>query len=211
VTLEDRAVAALLEWLSRSETRPGEPVPLRRISAQLGMSRTPVRTAIGRLHEQGLVAYNPRLGFTVATPTVGDLRELFEIRLMIEENGLRRFFDEGKTVSVDRVVELAQATEEFADAAFHQALVDLAQSRRLSGMYGQLHVRIHVTRAGWQANWEPSRFARSASEHRAIARAIREGDRSAALDHLRSHIRRVQEMVINSATIGQSPTAWPRG
>jgi DNA-binding GntR family transcriptional regulator len=222
---EDHAVEALLAWLSRSETRPGEPVPLRKIAVQLGMSRTPVRTAIGRLREQGLVAYHPRLGFTVATPTAGDLRELFEIRLMIEQNAVGRLMDDPGAVPLDRLLRLAADSEALAaqvpeqrdlyqvvrenDAAFHQELVDLAGSRRLSVMYSHLHVRIHVTRAGWQAKWEPRRFALSAHEHRGIAQAIAEGDRDAALDRVGSHIARVRDMVMNSRDVAPLPATWP--
>lgn len=208
---------ALLEWLSRAETQAGEPVPLRGLSAQLGMSRTPLRTAIGRLHEQGLVHYHPRLGFTVAMPTVGDLRELFDIRAMFEEHGVRRYLASETKPPLAALIEAADgfaaivdsvATEPALyhrvrelDAAFHQALVDLASSRRLSVMYGQLHVGIHVTRSGWLRSWGVSRFAESAEEHNGIVQAVRSEDEVVAVQRVRRHIERVEKVVLNSSSL----------
>lgn len=55
--LELQAYDAAVNWLSCGELKPGEPLPLREAAERLGMSRTPLRAAVGRLHEQGLVSY----------------------------------------------------------------------------------------------------------------------------------------------------------
>ena len=55
------------------------------------MSRTPLRAAVGRLHAQGLVVYDPRLGFTIAVPSPAELFELFDLRLMCESTGCSGF------------------------------------------------------------------------------------------------------------------------
>jgi len=221
-SLEERAIQELIAWLSRSDIKPGEPVPIRSFASRLGMSRTPLRSAVGRLHEQGVVNYHPRLGFTVATPTVGDLDELFDIRLMMEEHAIRRYFARAQRPSLETPTALAGEMAAIAkdvavkrelyprirdlDAAFHASLVDLASSRRLSAIYGQLHLRIHVTRAGWTSDWGADRFQVTVGEHDEIMSALRKAELERAVTAVRSHIMRVRDQVLTrSLEIVPSP------
>ena len=146
-SLEDRAYAALLDWLLGGEAKPGQPIPVRDFARRLGMSRTPVRTAIGRLHEQGLAAYNAQFGFTTAIPTITDLYELFDLRLMYETHALRRFFEQGSHKLPDEITRLAdemwalpdqivdhpERYREFwdRDRRLHRGLVMLGRNQRL--------------------------------------------------------------------------------
>src|SRR5690606_30099592 len=52
-SLESRAHKALVAWLTEKNPQPGRPVPIREFARRLGMSRTPVRSAGGRLYERG--------------------------------------------------------------------------------------------------------------------------------------------------------------
>lgn len=90
-SLENRARKALVDWLTKEHPAPGQPVPVREFARRLGMSRTPVRSAVGRLYERGLLAYDPVAGFTVAIPSLSSIYELFELRLMLESHALRLF------------------------------------------------------------------------------------------------------------------------
>ena len=84
-----RPARAVIDWLSRGEVRPGEPLPLRGTGQAPGDEPDAAGAAVGRLHEQGLVAYHRRLGFSIALPTSGDLHDLFDLRIMCESHALR--------------------------------------------------------------------------------------------------------------------------
>jgi DNA-binding GntR family transcriptional regulator len=212
-SLENRALDALMVWLTSRDTPPGAPVPVREFAEQLGMSRTPLRTALGRLYQQGLVDYHAQRGFTVSVPTAKELNELFDVRLMVERQAIGALVDRGNppavgalraqadamTRMVNDVVARQDAYKSFrlADTVFHQAIVDAAQNQRLSALYRELHLEIHVTRFGWQRDWRTDRFADAANEHEAIVSALELGDRVEALTRLDQHINRVRRTILD--------------
>jgi DNA-binding GntR family transcriptional regulator len=217
-SLEEQAYDAVIAWLSQGEVKPGEPLPLRELSKKLGMSRTPLRAAVGRLHEQGLVAYSARYGFSVAVPTMGDLYELFDLRAMCETHALRRYFErypgaaERQAAWPDEIDALAHAGLELAgeivtdpakypafsatDGKFHQAIVALGESRRLSEWYDQLSLRAVIFRLGWTVPMSEERFRTSAREHLAVVDAAQRGDSEGARRLLEAHLIRVRDQTI---------------
>ena len=224
-SLEAQAYDAVIAWLSKGEVRPGEPLPLRELSKRLGMSRTPLRAAVGRLHEQGLVAYSPRFGFSVAAPTIGDLHELFDLRLMCETHALRHFFQKPEPSVTSSLGRFAQEGWDLAgqikadpakfpefsalDGRFHQRIVSLAGSRRLTEWYDQLNLRTVIFRLGWTVPMTEDRFRPAAGEHLAIVEAMRAGDAEAARGRLEAHLLRVRDQTIDRLVRSGSLLALP--
>jgi DNA-binding GntR family transcriptional regulator len=222
-SLEEQAYDAVLAWLLRGGARPGDVVPLRELARQLGMSRTSIRFAVGRLHEQQLVSYQPRVGFTVAIPAPADLYELFDLRQMCEVHAVRRFFDRGGALPLE-IPRLAQAgldlagqivadPEQYpafyeADAQFHRAIVALGENGRLLEWYDRVSLRMLIARLGATVPLTEERFRRSAAEHLAIARAMQAGRAKAARRLLEDHIRRVRDQTVER--IRRSGAAPPR-
>ena len=226
--LELQAYDAVIGWLSRGELRPGEPLPLREMAKRLGMSRTPLRAAVGRLHEQGIVAYNSRLGFSLALPTIADLFELFDLRIMCETHALRRFFTVKERLVPHEVRRMAQETWDLAgkivddaatypqfsmrDRQMHREIVALGGSSRLADWYGQLNLFTIIFRLGWTVPRNEEEFRTSAGEHLAGVDAIERGDRDGAIDHLEAHLIRVRDLTIARLTgAGTAPLAPSRG
>lgn len=211
-SLEDRAYDAVLGWLMHSGARPGDVVPLRELARRLGMSRTPVRFAVGRLHEQELVAYSPKLGFTVASPTPADLLELFDLRTMCESHAVRHFFERGARPLPREIVRLAQQGMELStkivadpqevplfsrrDAEFHRAIVALGESRRLLEWFDQVNLRLVIFRLGLTVPLTEERFRRSAAEHLDVADALEQGDGEEARRLLEAHVSRIRAQTI---------------
>ncbi|MFI1966435.1 GntR family transcriptional regulator [Streptomyces pathocidini] len=211
-SLESRAREALVEWLTKEHPAPGQPVPVREFARRLGMSRTPVRSAVGRLYERGLLAYDATAGFTVAIPSLSSLYELFELRLMLESHALRLFAERTDREPPARLRELVDEAQELArlsledhahyigfrenDSRFHRALVELGGLPRLLALHDDLHLSIHVTRTGMEAPITASRLNAAVAEHRAVVDALESGDRLGARDLLETHILRVRDQTI---------------
>lgn len=211
-SLESRARQALVDWLTKEHPAPGQPVPVREFARRLGMSRTPVRSAVGRLYERGLLAYDPVAGFTVAIPSLSSIYELFELRLMLESHALRLFADRTDLETPTRLRELVDEADDLArlsiedhtryidfrenDGRFHRAMVELGGLPRLLELHDDLHLSIHVTRTGMEAPITASRLNTAVSEHRAVVDALERGDRQAARDLLEAHILRVRDQTI---------------
>jgi DNA-binding GntR family transcriptional regulator len=211
-SLEDRAHRALVTWLTEQHPQPGQPVPIREFARVLGMSRTPVRSAVSRLHERGLLSYDATVGFTVAVPSLTSLYELFDLRLMIESHSMRRYTEQESYRAPDALHEMVTEATDLAEATvhdpsmytafrendsrFHRTLVEMSGLPRLLALHEELGLNIHVTRAGKEAPMNRERLEVAVAEHRAIVDALEHGDGIGAREALESHILRVRDQTI---------------
>ena len=89
INLADQAYEELVKKIVSGAYPAGETLPEEKLTAEFGISRTPVREALRRLAAEGLIEPLPR-GFRVALPDEKALRELFECRCMLELQALKR-------------------------------------------------------------------------------------------------------------------------
>ena len=87
--LTDRVYDAIREAIRRGELAPGARLRLRDLAAQLGTSPMPVREAIGRLEQDGLVSRVPHRGAVVADLTPAELAHVYDARLLLEVEAAR--------------------------------------------------------------------------------------------------------------------------
>jgi DNA-binding GntR family transcriptional regulator len=197
VRASDRAYATLLDEIQDGALPPGTVLGEVEQAARLGVSRTPLREALGRLAADGLVAQqSPRV--TVVTPIdADDIREIFEVRRALEESAARLAAERGDAAA------FAALEREFAGA-------DLVGAEGLDAYYGLIArfdreldgsvandyltaalrtVRTHLVRVRRLARDNPDRLAASVAEHRLIASAIaaRDADLAAHATHVHLH------------------------
>jgi GntR family transcriptional regulator of vanillate catabolism len=143
-----RTVLNLREMLLRGDFQPGERLSELPLVARLGVSRTPIRLALDRLANEGLLDIVPTGGFAVRAFTLTDVSDAIEMRGLLEGAAARlaseRLQDPGELSvlralqdELDRVMpldtQLYPDIDSFAhyldlNEAFHSALVDLAKS-----------------------------------------------------------------------------------
>lgn len=192
----DRAYETLLGEIQSGELAPGAVLGEVEQAARLGVSRTPLREAIGRLAADGLVAQqSPRV--TVVTDIdVDDIRELFEVRRALEETAARLAAERG-----DRATFAALATAfEHADLEGSEALDDYYSviarfDERLDAAVNNDYltaalrmIRTHLVRVRRLARDNPARLVQSIAEHRLIASAIAAGDADLAAHATHVHL-----------------------
>ena len=83
-SLEERVYGELEEAILSGEFKSGEALTELSLSEKLGVSRTPVRSAIHRLAEEGLIAITPNRGAVVIGVTEQDLIDIYKIRIRLE-------------------------------------------------------------------------------------------------------------------------------
>jgi DNA-binding GntR family transcriptional regulator len=83
-SLTDRVAKVIRDAITTGDLLPGSRHSVQGLAQQLGVSRTPVREALLRLAEVGVVRFEPNRGVVILRPTVGDLQELFQLRLLLE-------------------------------------------------------------------------------------------------------------------------------
>lgn len=189
--------AQLRKQIGQGSLTPGAQLVEVDIAGGLGVSRGPVREAIQRLTQEGLLVSVRNRGVFVAEFSNADIRDIYEARTAIEKaaaNLLLLAARSGhasqellKRVEAMEAASLAHDDEAMseADIAFHETLVAMASSPRLSRMHGTLltETRMCLNRLEGRYQDEAVRVA----EHRAIAEAFCDGDRELVMARLDAH------------------------
>lgn len=178
-----------------------------KLGVAIGVSRTPIREALLRLHAEGLVERGSDGGFEPVAPDVGVIRNLYEVRAGLEIMALRR--PERLGTEHDRValtqlraewVELAEAPPEEADLgfvlldeAFHVALSDAAGNPSLSDLLRQVNERIRIVRS--IDFLTPDRVMQTIEEHLGIVDAVLAGQLTTAQARFVNHLDRSVSVV----------------
>lgn len=84
-SLPEVAYAHLRRGILTGRYEEGTPLRQEDLASQLGISRLPVREALGRLEAEGLVLQRPRRGYIVASLAPDEIEDIFDIRAMLEE------------------------------------------------------------------------------------------------------------------------------
>ena len=146
-TLSEQVTERLRNGILTGLYSQGEQLNEAELARRFGISRGPLREAMQRLIQEGLLRNRPHRGVFVPELTDEDLADIHLAREAIEMAALRRIMATGEaqsvsrrlTVTVDRMVEALRADDWHAvvdhDLSFHAQLVDSANSRRLSRMY----------------------------------------------------------------------------
>ncbi len=193
----DRAYRTLLDEIQSGALAPGTVLGEVEQSSRLGVSRTPLREALGRLASDGLLTQQSARVTVVADIDADDIRELFAVRRALEETAARLaaqradgpVFDELAAEFAAASVDGVEALDDYYaliarfDAALDAAVANdyLASALRT--------VRTHLVRVRRLARDKPDRLAASVSEHRLIAGAIaaRDAELAAHATHIHLH------------------------
>lgn len=127
----EQAVAAVRAAIADGRMTPGVRYSVYQLAEALGVSRTPVREALLRLEEIGLITFQARQGFQIRLPRPADIAEIFAVRLALEPPAVRRVaggdgrFDDALRAHRTRMHAAALAGDEPAFAGLDQGLHDL--------------------------------------------------------------------------------------
>jgi DNA-binding GntR family transcriptional regulator len=190
--------------LSR-DLHPREKLSDLRLSEELGVSRTPVREALHRLVQDGVVIYSPNRGFFIASFSAEDIAEIFDLRAVLEALALKTVSSRLKpdqyqwaSSELDRVKVLIdeagsdnerhEAASAFlaVDQGFHQWLIEGSQNQRLINIVNGLWAQISVfQRAGTHI---PGWNEIALDQHKQVIDLLLAGENERAGDALEDHI-----------------------
>jgi GntR family transcriptional regulator, rspAB operon transcriptional repressor len=199
-TASSRIYSDLRAELVSLRRRPGEPIPEAEIALSYGVSRTPVREAILKLSDEGLVEIFPQSGIFVSRIPLAALPEAIIIRKALEETTARLAAERATSSQVlnlhsilqrQREAEAADDREAFhqADEMFHAAIADVA---RYPGIWTWVQqVKVHVDRYRRLTLPQHGRIGQAIAEHQAILRAIEAHDPAGARMAMEAHLERL--------------------
>ncbi len=205
--LREVVCESLREAIRNGILKPGERIMEIQLAEELGVSRTPVREAIRKLELEGYVVMMPRRGTYVASMSIRDINEIFEIRTALESlsNGLAadHITDEElehlqrllviiggyiKEGNMEKIVE--------TDIEFHDTMYHAARNTRLVGIISNLSDQL--TRFRTLSMSYPGRLEATLEEHRLIVEAIAQGDRKAASKAAERHMENSEKTLLKA-------------
>jgi DNA-binding GntR family transcriptional regulator len=206
--LKERAYAEIKRLILCEELAPGTFLAERQLAARLGMSKTPVRSALERLESEGFIGISPQQGAIIRDLAVHEIADQYEIRTALETFVARGLAGRLTAEQVGRVqanLEAQRANLAVGDVMrgvalddeFHANFVSFLGNREILRVMGQLRDKTHrVIARVFQR--DPGRMASSYEEHRGIAEAILAGDAALAARRVEEHLRIGKEALLST-------------
>ncbi len=193
LSLKLQAYQYLKTKILNCEYRPNEFLNEQKLCAEMGnISRTPMRDALGRLEQEGLITILPKKGLMVSGITEEDVHSMFEMRLLVEPYALRTYGSSIPRELLEQYAELMHHPERLsdfceADDEFHEMLMSTLPNKYLRSAYDRitgLNTRFRImTGKVSMINQE-----QTCNEHLEIINAGLAGDWDAAADALQRHL-----------------------
>jgi DNA-binding GntR family transcriptional regulator len=220
-TLAEQVYSDLRDQIVSGRLPAGHRLLPEELALALAISPTPVKEALARLDQDGLVEMETRRGAVVRRFTAADVGDLYEARQLIELHALSRGFAEGRVdaafgarlqaVQARLLAQRALGTQEgltealALDRAFHGLIVSLAANRTMADCHNRVLMQTHTVRVYSLASYPLQRLS---DEHTAIVAAISEGSAAAARAALKRHLTLSRDEIVSR--LAGAPDPAPR-
>lgn len=218
-TSADHAATSIRELILEGSLAPGSPLRQDELARQLGVSRTPLRTALAALSRDGLVDYSANRGYRVRSFAIEDIRSAFEVRSTLEALACRIA---GRLGLSPRALETLDAAVAEGDAilssgrlepakltayrrmnvTIHGTIIDASQNPWLKNFVSRTHdVPMASDRVILWENYDI--ILRSHDDHHRILHALRQGDGERAGRLMQEHVIFAGEVLLGHLAAAQ--------
>jgi len=198
----------LREQLLSGEIPPHQHLIEARVARDIGTSRTPVREALHSLELEGLIESIPRIGYVVKPISEGEVEEICEIRVTIEELAVRWAMEKAREKLIEELRKnISNAEGKLSagdarafvelDAQFHEIISRLSGSNRLMELAQTL--RRHMLRYRIHSIYAAENVSRAIDGHRGILKAVEKGDMGKVNKAIRFHLEQSKRDVLKYA------------
>ncbi len=205
--LRDVVFNTLRKAILRGDLKPNERLMELPLAKKLGVSRTPVREAIRKLELEGLVVMYPRRGAKVAQITVKSIRDVLEIRRVLEVLAVTKAC---RNITQEGIMQLRTALKQFkdvinsedltkvaeADVKFHDTIYNATNNPKLIGILNNLREQMYRYRMEYIK--DKTSHIMLVKEHEELVNAIVNRDVKNATKIAEKHIDNQEEAVLNS-------------
>lgn len=210
------------ELILNMDLKPGEFISEAILARRLNVSRTPVREALKKLEQEGLIVTEGKRK-RVFILTLKDLKGIFDLKRIIETEVVHWAIERGKEEDFIRLKKAIDELERLAkvrpkdsdkikewfelwfrqDREFHNIIFDMADNKRAEQIVENLNSQWHRLRIGIDAI--EGRIEKALEEHRKIAQAILEKDISKAKEAMLEHLTNLYNSVSSLMEIFHFP------
>lgn len=204
--LSDVAYERFKESLFARRLSLGAVVSQAELIELLDVPLTPLRDAVQRLHAEGLVEVMPRSGIRIVKPDMELIRHTYQLRTMIEREGIRRYADvcdaellaawQERHAAVERALDDGMGQPEIGalaqqvDDDFHRAVVGSLRNPIIDEAYRQTRDRVALIRLDQCYVLSPPLIRATMQEHGRILAALVRHDRDEAALAMDDHLAR---------------------
>ena len=207
--LSDVVFEAIRQAIVDRVLAPGEPLTEPGLADRLKVSKTPVREALLRLREMGLIEQSGARGLCVIQPSAAAIRQAYELREALESFTASRAAERASNADRERIAQAAQRSLDAAkvadlptfresDREFHKLIADLADNPRIASLIDDAGAVIStlITRELTAGD----DLVGCSEGHVAVAEAINASDSEAAARQMTAHIRQVWKLALERLT-----------
>jgi len=196
-----RAYGWIRERIFDGRLQPGEVLQEKLLGEAIGVSRTPVRSALAMLHAEGLVSYERYRRYTVAVLDDAEVERIFELRVMLEGLAARYAAKQVSEAEIAELSAICSAMEQIAEAPtresvskfdrlnarFHTLILGAANHPRLEKMLAGL-VDLPMALLYRQIPEIERHFKLSCQQHRDILAALSQRNSRWAETLMQAHL-----------------------
>lgn len=197
--ISEKVANEVREAIQNGELSPGERLVERALAARLGVSHIPVREALAKLAEEGLVERTPRRGARVAALTEEELFEISSLRIVLEQfvcHRVQEVWSDEIESRLRKIVDAMIAASErgdvdkmFAlDRRFHEELWEAADHKLLLAIASQLRGRINGFLRAANGALAPEELVSHSTSHNRLISALASGNPELASAEMAAHI-----------------------
>lgn len=193
-SLVDQLYVIIKERIVGLQLKLGEKIDVQKLAREFGVSQTPIRDALNKLSQNGLVNIRARVGYYVIDLCVEDISEIYDLRKIFENYALESAME---NINFDKLGQLKQKMEKIqkepnekigkakfdeTDRQLHLLIIMNCNNKRLQNLFSEIYdfVRISLSMG---VEWK-----KSLKEHIALADALQEKDLVRAKEILKEHI-----------------------
>jgi DNA-binding GntR family transcriptional regulator len=203
----EQAYAQLKQALITLAYKPGDYLSTASLMNELDMGRTPINHALHRLSTEGLVQIIPRKGLIVSPLSIDDALELIDVRMANEGLCMRLAAERISKTELHQLEAIARDFEKAAsrgqttevmnlDRLFHEHISNAARNQILAEILKVLHAR---SQRFWALSLAmPDHLSEVQDEHRAILKALTDGDAAAAEAAVQEHVMSFQRALLRT-------------
>jgi len=187
----------------------GEKIDIQKLAEEFGTSPTPIREALNKLAESGLVNIKPRVGYYVTNLSIEEIVEIYDLRKMFESNALESAI---RNIKPEQLDSLKQRMKEFLaepdakkektkydemDKELHLLIIKNSNNKKLQVLFLQIYDLVRISLSMGNKSWE-----KAFEQHMSLIDALQEKNLQKATKILNQHIDDVKADAIRSFKSG---------
>lgn len=212
--IDNRGYNAFFEALVEGRLRLGQTLKQEEMAEILGLSLSPMRETTTLLEAEGLVQVRRKVGITIFYPDMKLVGNAFQLRGLLEREGLRKFAGQVPAGWISRMREeharvaelVAEVNDLYAyrlpmkqlEADFHESFITIYGNEQVSLIYARLLQKMYLFRLHNLDAVGPANTLQSLREHLAVIDALEAGNVDGAIHALDAHLKGVLHRVLTT-------------